>query len=206
MVIYLLSTSKLLKLMASLTQTTANGAIQYVGLLAAKGLFYVLFGLAIWLVAPDDRSSLFWLFPLLLALSGVCSIGFGMANQRAEQNSRWFVVSGVIDLVFSGYMFFAVGGSGMTTRFLDVLAFWAIQFGIFQGVQAMYPFQGAPSDPAFRGPVVRLHLVSALVAVGLFGVLQFVAADQGSALGWSAVLIIVLGGLLLLISPRLRKR
>ena len=192
--------------MASLTQTTPTTAIRSMGLLAAKGLFYVLFGLAIWLITPGDRQSLFWLFPLLLALSGACSIGFGWANQRIEPISRWFVASGVIDLFFSAYILFAVGSSGMTTRFLDVLAFWAIQYGILQGVQAMYPFQGTPSVSALRAPVARLHLISALVAIVLFGVLQFVTVDQGSALGWSAFLISTLGGLLLLIAPRLRTR
>lgn len=184
------------------TQTTPNSPIEYLGLLAAKGLFYILFGLALFVIPPSDRSSLFWLYGLLLALSGACSVGFGMANQRAERNSRWFVVSGVIDMVFSGVIFLYVGSSFISTRFWDVLAFWAIQYGILQGVQAMYPFEGTPSVPVLKGPVTRLHLLSALVAVGFFGTLQFVSGDQAS--DWPAFLMMILGGLLLLIAPRLR--
>lgn len=190
--------------MDTTTQTTSNHLIKNVGFLAAKGLFYLLFGLALLFIAPDDRSSLFWLYGLLLALSGASSIGFGLANQRIEPNSRWFVVSGVIDLIFSAVIFLYVGSNGMNTRFWDVMVFWAILYATAQGVQAMYPFEVTPSASVLKGPVARLHLLSALVAVAFFGTLQFVSVDQASASGWPAFLMMILGGLLLLITPRLR--
>lgn len=191
--------------MSTSAQTAPTNTIQHVGMLAAKGLFYVLFGLVFLLTTPGDRSSLFWLFGLLLGLSGLCSIGFGRANQRIEENSRWFVASGLSDLVFSAFIFLHVGSSGMADRFWDVMAFWAILFGFMQGVQAMYPFQATPSNSFLAVPIIRLHLLSVLVAISLFGVLQLQPVDKGWALACSAFLMMVLGGLLLLIAPRLRK-
>lgn len=190
--------------MTNQTQTPPPYLIQSTGLLTARGLLYILFGLVLLLIAPPDRPDFYWLFALLPALSGACSIGFGLAKGRTDRNSRWFVVGGVIDLIFSAVMFFYVGRSGMADRFWTVMVLWSIQYGIVQAVQAMYPFGSTPSVPALRGPVARLHLLSALIAIGLFATLQVQPAESSSALGVSAVLFMVLGGLVLLIAPRLR--
>jgi uncharacterized membrane protein HdeD (DUF308 family) len=190
--------------MATQTQMTPNGTIKSTGLLAVKGVLYILFGLALVLIAPDNRPSMFWLFGLLPVLSGACSIAFGIANEWAKRNNWLFVASGVIDMVFGGVIFVYVGSSGMGDRFWNVLVFWSVQYGFSQATQAMYTFGSTPSVSVLRGPVARLHFLSALIAIGLFGTLQLQPVDHGSALGWSAFLFMTLGVLLLFITSRLR--
>lgn len=169
-------------------------------MLAARGVFYILMGGALFLFANTFTPSSGRVIGAITLLAGVVGFGYGLTNRQADSNSIWSTLHGLNDFVF-GAVFLIVANSGFK-NFVDMLGFWAICYAFLQSVQAMYValMQGGSSLA-----VKAVHFLSVVVTGYLAFNILLRPIGLVDSLGITGFFPIALG-ILIIVLQRLTQR
>ncbi len=178
--------------------------IQRQWLLTARGVAYILIGSLIFVFASTYSAEVGYVLGILAAGAGVCQLVFSASNRQMDRNYIWGLLHGISDLGFG--IAILVYAQGTVKGFVDVLGFWAMMYAFLQAVQAMYVFLGARTGNSPNYATAVIHFLNVLVAGGLTFNLLMRPAGFNSSLGFSGIFPILLGGLILILTQRLREQ
>ena len=176
--------------------------IQRQGLLTTRGILYILIGALMFVFAGTYSAEVGYVLGLLALVAGICQLVFSTTNRLTDRNYIWGLLHGLSDLGFG--IAILVYAQGTVKGFVDVLGFWATMYAFLQAVQAMYVFLGARTGNFPNYTTAIIHFVNVLVAGGLAFNLLLRPAGFNTSLGFSGLFPIVLGGLILWLTQRLR--
>ncbi len=173
-------------------------------LLTARGVIYILIGALMFIFASTYSAEAGYVLGLLAAGAGTCQLIFSSVNRLTDRNYIWGILHGISDLGFG--IAILVYAQGTVKGFVDVLGFWAVMYAFLQAVQAMYVFLGARTGNSPNYATAVIHFLNVFVAGGLAFNLLLRPAGFNTSLGFSGVFPIILGGLILLLTQRLREQ
>ncbi len=178
-----------------------NNPTQRWWLMMARGVFYILIGIMMFVFASSYSEQSGHIIGALAVLAGVCQLAFSFTNQQGEKNNIWGILHGVADVAFGIAMF--VYARGTIKSFVDVLGFWATMYAFLQAVQAMYSFMAARGAGAVSGTSI-VHFANVLVAGGLAFTLTLRPAGFDDSIGFIGVFPIILGILIIVLTQQMR--
>lgn len=112
-------------------KTTFSEALKhwYVPLIA--GILFVLFGIYIFTVPVAAYVTLSIMFSIAFYFSGIADIAFALSNQKSLDGWGWYLVSGILTVLFGVYL---MTYPAITMEILPFVVGFALLFRSFQGL------------------------------------------------------------------------
>ncbi|AQG81020.1 DUF308 domain-containing protein [Spirosoma montaniterrae] len=178
------------------TKSTQHG-----WLLLARGIFYILIGVLMFVFASTYSAQSGHIIGALALAAGICQLFFSFTNQRTDKNSIWGILHGLTDVGFGIAIY--IFSEGTIKGFVDVLGFWAMMYAFLQSVQAMYAFLAARGAGVVSSTSL-VHFGNVLAAGGLTFTLLLRPAGFNESMGFIGIFPIILGILIVVMARQMR--